>query len=190
VSGRDFIRSGKLGTLGMVRCFVHNGGGAELPLPTVDVPKELDWDLWCGPAPLRPFNPTSLGCAGIPPEELEKFSKGGYAVCRPGSWDPVERLKDMDFDGLGAEIFYPTGHYADIALRRQETILVEDFSQTNYPSPRESQTPLSAEIGLTSALVAPLSVLMYALGRKTTPQQWLDKPHPALVSQHPFRATP
>jgi len=56
--------------------------------------------------PLRPFNPTSLGCAGIPPEDLERFSKGGYAVCRPGSWDPVERLKDMDFDGLTAEIFY------------------------------------------------------------------------------------
>jgi uncharacterized protein len=57
-------------------------------------------------APLRPFNPTGLGNAGIPPEEQEKFAKGGYAVCRPGSWDPVERLKDMDFDGLGAEIFY------------------------------------------------------------------------------------
>ena len=56
--------------------------------------------------PLRPFNPTGLGNAGIPPEEQEKFSRGGYAVCRPGSWDPVERLKDMDFDGLGAEIFY------------------------------------------------------------------------------------
>ena len=49
---------------------------------------------------LRPFNPTGLGSAGIPPEELEKFSEGGYAVCRPGSWDPVERLKDMDLDGL------------------------------------------------------------------------------------------
>jgi predicted TIM-barrel fold metal-dependent hydrolase len=56
--------------------------------------------------PLRPFNPTSLGCAGIPPAELEKFSRGGYAVCRPGSWDPVERLKDMDADGLAGEIFY------------------------------------------------------------------------------------
>ena len=56
--------------------------------------------------PLRPFNPTSLGCAGVPPDQLETFFKGGYAVCRPGSWDPVERLKDMDFDGLGAEIFY------------------------------------------------------------------------------------
>src|SRR5207302_5422508 len=43
---------------------------------------------------LRPFNPTSLGNAGIPPEEHEKFSRGGYAVCRPGSWDPGERLKD------------------------------------------------------------------------------------------------
>jgi predicted TIM-barrel fold metal-dependent hydrolase len=56
--------------------------------------------------PLRPFNPTSLGNAGIPPEEQEKFSKGGYAVCRPGSWDPAERLKDMEADGLQAEIFY------------------------------------------------------------------------------------
>ena len=55
---------------------------------------------------LRPFNPTGLGNAGIPPEDLERFSRGGYAVCRPGSWDPVERLKDMDFDGIGAEVFY------------------------------------------------------------------------------------
>ena len=56
VSGREFIRSGKLGELGMVRCFVHYGGGAEKPLPTVEVPKELDWEMWCGPAPLRPYN--------------------------------------------------------------------------------------------------------------------------------------
>ncbi len=56
VSGREFLRSGKLGKIGMVRCFVHYGGGADRPLPTVEVPKELDWDLWCGPAPLRPYN--------------------------------------------------------------------------------------------------------------------------------------
>jgi len=56
--------------------------------------------------PLGPFSPTRLGCAGVAPEELERFGQGGYAACRPGSWDPVERLKDMDFDGLGAEVFY------------------------------------------------------------------------------------
>jgi uncharacterized protein len=56
--------------------------------------------------PLRPFNPFSLGCAGIPPAEQEEKAALGYAACRPGSWDPVERLKDMDADGLQAEIFY------------------------------------------------------------------------------------
>ena len=56
VSGREFIRSGKAGDIGMVRCFVHYGGGTEKPLPTVEVPKELDWEMWCGPAPLRPYN--------------------------------------------------------------------------------------------------------------------------------------
>ncbi len=56
VSGREFIRSGKAGDIGMVRCFVHYGGGKDKPLPTVEVPKELDWEMWCGPAPLRPYN--------------------------------------------------------------------------------------------------------------------------------------
>jgi predicted TIM-barrel fold metal-dependent hydrolase len=56
--------------------------------------------------PLRPFNPTTLGCAGIPPDRLQEFATGGYAVCRPGSWDPAERLKDMDADGLDIEVFF------------------------------------------------------------------------------------
>jgi predicted TIM-barrel fold metal-dependent hydrolase len=60
--------------------------------------------LFCPPLP--PFNVTSLGSAGIPPEEQEKFSLGGYKVCRPGGWDPAERVKDMDLDGVDVEIFY------------------------------------------------------------------------------------
>lgn len=56
LSGREFIRSGKLGKIGMVRCFVHSAGGPERPLKNVEPPKELDWDFWCGPAPQRPYN--------------------------------------------------------------------------------------------------------------------------------------
>ena len=70
ISGRDFIRSGKAGDIGMVRCFVHYAGGPEKPRPTVAVPKELDWDLWCGPAPLRPFN-------GGDPRDASGASRGG-----------------------------------------------------------------------------------------------------------------
>ena len=57
VSGREFIRSGKLGEIGMVHSFVrYGGGGREKPKPNIEPPKELDWDMWCGPAPMRPFN--------------------------------------------------------------------------------------------------------------------------------------
>lgn len=57
-------------------------------------------------APLAPFNVTSLGSAGIPPAQLAEFALGGYKVCRPGGWDPAERLKDMALDGVAVEIFY------------------------------------------------------------------------------------
>lgn len=57
VSGREFLRSGKAGKIGMVRAFVHYGGrGPDNPLPNTEPPKTLDWNLWCGPGPLRPFN--------------------------------------------------------------------------------------------------------------------------------------
>lgn len=56
VSGMKFIRNGKAGKIGMVRAFVHYGGGPERPEPNQEPPQGLDWDMWCGPAPLRPFN--------------------------------------------------------------------------------------------------------------------------------------
>lgn len=56
ISGREFIRSGKAGKIGMVRTFVHYGGGPETPEKNSEPPKGLDWDMWCGPAPLRPYN--------------------------------------------------------------------------------------------------------------------------------------
>jgi predicted dehydrogenase len=56
VSGIEFLRSGKAGKIGMVRAFVHNAGGPGRPAPDSDPPPGMDWDLWCGPAPIRAFN--------------------------------------------------------------------------------------------------------------------------------------
>jgi predicted dehydrogenase len=56
VSAMRFLKDGGAGKIGMVRAFVHGGGGAEKPLPNSEPPKTLDWDFYCGPAPLRPFN--------------------------------------------------------------------------------------------------------------------------------------
>ncbi len=56
VSGMEFLRSGQVGEIGMVRCFVNYGGGAEQPSPNTKIPKGMDWDLYCGPSAMRPFN--------------------------------------------------------------------------------------------------------------------------------------
>ncbi len=56
VSGREFLRSGKAGKIGMVRAFVHYPGGPGKKTPNTDPPRGLDWDFWCGPAPLVPYN--------------------------------------------------------------------------------------------------------------------------------------
>ena len=56
ISGMEFLKSGQVGKISMVRCFVNYGGDAGSPVPDEEVPKGLDWDMWCGPAPYRPFN--------------------------------------------------------------------------------------------------------------------------------------
>ncbi|HAM74006.1 MAG TPA: oxidoreductase [Verrucomicrobiales bacterium] len=56
VSGMQFLKSGAVGEVGMVRLFAQGGGGVEKPGLNEEPPAHLDWDLWCGPAPKRPFN--------------------------------------------------------------------------------------------------------------------------------------
>ena len=59
---RQLLKEGKAGKIGMVRAFVHYGGGPGEPTPDSDPPRGLDWDMWCGPGPLRPYNRLKSGC--------------------------------------------------------------------------------------------------------------------------------
>jgi uncharacterized protein len=38
----------------------------------------------------------------------DHFRSHGYETARPSGWDPVERLKDQDIDGVEAEVLYTT----------------------------------------------------------------------------------
>src|SRR5215469_1534057 len=55
-------------------------------------------------------HPIGIGLgAGRSPEELAEFlTKATYADARPGGWDPAERLKDNELDGVEADILYTT----------------------------------------------------------------------------------
>jgi len=56
VSGMKFIKGGNVGDIGMVRMFVLGGGGREAPTANSEPPEGMDWDMYCGPAQIRPFN--------------------------------------------------------------------------------------------------------------------------------------
>jgi len=58
---------------------------------------------------LPPFHVTQGLGAGKKPEELTQFfEQTTYKDARRGGWDPAERLKDMDLDGVEAEVIYTT----------------------------------------------------------------------------------
>ena len=78
MEGMKFLKSGKAGKIGMVRAFVHYGGGPEEPEANQAPPETLDWNLWCGPGPLRPFNPK------IHPKGFRNFLD--YANGTLGDW--------------------------------------------------------------------------------------------------------
>ncbi|WP_207632594.1 Gfo/Idh/MocA family protein [Foetidibacter luteolus] len=78
MSGMEFLKSGKAGKIGMVRAFVHYGGGPGKKTPDAEPPKELDWNFWCGPAPLKNYNP------GIHPKGFRQYLD--FANGQLGDW--------------------------------------------------------------------------------------------------------
>jgi len=59
ISAYKFLKAGGAGKIGFVRAFVAGAAGAGQPdaaSPNEDPPAGMDWDLWCGPAPLHPYN--------------------------------------------------------------------------------------------------------------------------------------
>lgn len=62
----DLIANGLLGTIQQAIVWNPAGGGGKLAnLPEQPVPAGLDWDLWLGPAPARPFTEWRLGPGAI-----------------------------------------------------------------------------------------------------------------------------
>lgn len=101
ISAREFIRSGKLGKIGLVKAFVNYGGGADHPLKTQAIPPELDWDMWCGPAPLRPFTGNDISRSwGNAPHPRGFRSYLDFANGQLGDWgihwiDQIQWIFDL-----------------------------------------------------------------------------------------------
>lgn len=128
MSGMKFLKEGHAGKIGMVRAFVHYPGDEGMKTPDQEPPKGLNWDMWCGPAPLVPFNPAmhpkgfrnflnyangTLGDWGIHWMDQilwwtdEKFprkvsSVGGRHIKRDSTDAPDTQITTFDFDSFSA----------------------------------------------------------------------------------------
>ena len=50
------VRAGRLGRVGLVEIGSYYPGGGDPNPPELPPPANLDWEMWTGPAPLRPYN--------------------------------------------------------------------------------------------------------------------------------------
>jgi predicted dehydrogenase len=58
LAARDFVKSGRLGKIRMTRAWAYLDWKSGLGRPSDGpVPEGVDYDMWLGPAPARPFNP-------------------------------------------------------------------------------------------------------------------------------------
>jgi predicted dehydrogenase len=57
IEARDrIVREGRLGTIGLVEVYCYNHMRAKDNPPDTNPPENLDYEMWTGPAPMRPFN--------------------------------------------------------------------------------------------------------------------------------------
>jgi predicted dehydrogenase len=56
-AAHNYIANGMLGQVRKVTCWHYPSPADTNPVPNSEPPPELDWDMWLGPLPWRPYNP-------------------------------------------------------------------------------------------------------------------------------------
>jgi predicted dehydrogenase len=96
----NYIRSGLLGPISVARSFnVYNFGPEGIGNdPNCDPPPGLDWQMWVGPARMRPFNPLVV---------RDSFTHSGF-MDYGGGWTPCWAPHILDLPIWALELGLPT----------------------------------------------------------------------------------
>jgi len=71
----------------------------------------------------------------------------------PGTWAMV-----------GEPIKYPAGHFCELAMSRQDAVVVADMAEETFPAPSAASLETCNEVGMTSVMAAPLIARGQLLG--------------------------
>jgi len=102
----EMVRSGRIGQLQSINCNV-GGPSAECYEPAEPTPEGVDWDMWLGPAPWRPFNQRILGGW----RAYRDYSGGGMTDWGAHHFDIAQWA--LDADESGPVEVYPPGTLTD-----------------------------------------------------------------------------
>ncbi len=122
------VQGGAIGKVQIVYT-VFTGAASDVNLPAEPVPEGLDWDLWLGPAPWRPFN-SRFHHYGRPPFVIpwyfcRDFSGGNLASNAVHGLDTIQWGLGMDHSGP-IEIIPPgTGSYPSLTYKYADGTLVQ-----------------------------------------------------------------
>lgn len=118
--GCEVVRQGRIGQVREVHV-TCGPPSAPCPLPAEPVPDYLDWDLWLGPAPWRPYH------AGIHPVQFRAwsdYSGGGMTDWGAHHFDIAQWGLGMDESGP-VEIIPPDGReHAQLTLKYANGVTV------------------------------------------------------------------
>ncbi len=114
------VQEGALGEVKLVY-MIKPGASQEVDLPAQPVPESLDWDLWLGPAPWRPFNHRfhQLGeSRGVVPWSFCRDFGGGMLTSNSvHAFDTVHWGLGLDDSGPLEVIPPETGEYPDLTYK-------------------------------------------------------------------------
>ena len=119
----EIIKSGVIGKVHKVDIFSNkNWGGGTRPTDTPPVPETLDWDIWLGPAPYRPYHP-----AYVPGNWRRWWDFGTGTLGDMGCHiiDPV---------WWGLDLKYPTSVEADPGPFNEETYPTATRIRWEFPA--------------------------------------------------------
>jgi len=109
----EMIKTGVIGKVRRVDIFSNkNWGGGTRPTDTPPVPETLDWDLWLGPAPYRPFHPAYV----------------------PGNWRRWWDFGTGTLGDMGCHIIDPAWWALDLKYPTSIEAEPGPFSNETYPT--------------------------------------------------------
>jgi predicted dehydrogenase len=116
----ELVRNGRIGRLERIRVVLGSAPGGQMPLAPTDPPADLDWDMWLGPAPRRPYVPLGRGGCHYNWRWISDFSGGQFSdwgghVFDQAQWGHgTEHTGPVRVEGTGE---YRTGGVFDTAFR-------------------------------------------------------------------------